>query len=1761
MNEQDFLYYLAIQERLSFEDLQKLSGFKSPIEQGIIEGVFTQEEISQWMSVYILEQNTEKINKNSESLLGKRPFEQIAPTEILKREELIEKEEATTDLSEREELRFSSQILLDFQKRYKVLSTLGEGGMSVVQEVYDRLLGREVALKRVKLNPEGQRNKTQQMLLWRLNQEAEITAILEHPNIVPLYEMQQRDEHEICFTMRKIKGKTLRQVIQEEQEKREAGLQWNEAFFLSIFLKVGDAVAYAHAKGVIHRDLKPSNIMVGAFGEVYVVDWGIAKKYKETASPSVTTSSVKFKFQSSHDQTVGGLGTRGYMAPEQQQEASQVSPQADIYALGMILREGYTGLSPLEELKNKMNQDLLQFKEKKAGTLDSPFRELKIPLDIQAIEKKACAFLPEARYFSVSDLQRDIESYLQNTQVSARSYSYRERFLKWMQRKQRALKFFLGIFVSVLGVAFLFSFFYSYQTQQRYDFFYQKSQHYADRASTLEASATERIVPLLEGLRYIHQALSLFPHATEALQLQQQLSQEVVETACETQQYSLAEYIASSWTIRSPQDRILQEDFFKKIEERRFAVKQKHLERFNFWKTRLQQTLLEQGEREEALLEISKMEEDEVYENLVLLVQEALKYFFQEKEHSPLQTVYYRTMTLALSKQQRSKSSPFFWESFRQSSDLLRNRYLEALPPLKEKEALEYLLIVAQGLRDSKIPFKAEAFEKIRQQLHSFPVFFEASFSVFRDLTVLDAQRVARNATEYFHRAYARGVQKDFQGALHDYTQAIELQASFGEAYYKRGQIRSEMQQYRQALQDYHFALQLNPELTEIYESRASVYEKREEWTLALNDYQVLLKQGKTPFYFQGKRGDILWTLQRFEEALTAYEQALALSPPLEKLPLQWYFRQGQFYFQKKQWDKALPHFQKVVDSDPSTLHREWWFQTYLARAQAYQAEEKWDLALKDWSQILQWNPQYPEAFLARAQIYEELQEDQNALDEYYRLLQFFPAFRPALIQRGQFYFQRGFAKEALKDYTQALQQEQIPDLMLLEKRGILQETQGNEEAALLDYSYGLLYDPFHLSLLKQRARLLKKQRKYQEALYDYQQATLLPQEESSYDEIAFACSEIYFQQKDWKKVLESSTPLCNRLKPHLQSLFLRGYSFAYLKQNPYPPFLQVHLAFSRQEIQEKEWFFQQIRSGLQDPLPSISFLSLCLLGQLSFVWEPQKISVLDLLRAEELWEKEIERIEKQWGKPLPSLSVLKEELKSFEEKRQIAAIQELEYLGEPALPLLISLLKDPKENLRFEATQVLSRLNPEPSLLEPVLMAFLQHKEPYWRKRVLVLFQTLSVDFALPSLIKALQEESVEAVRLEIVSILGILGRAEALPALIPLLRQSPSPLLYKTRESLKKIIKYEGDATLSFLLKTFKQEEANVKIEILNALRDPLFSHKEAFALFSKTLKEPHVSLRESLFDFFSEAHTDCIPFVLGLLEEKSPYFEEKLPLFLALLLQKAPQYLSLLEKKLGDKDPFVRQRALETLSKMGVSGTRLYPAVLTLLEDSNKRIVKEALEALGALGNPQALPFLIKALEDRDKRNPIRLTAIRALAKLKAENTIPLLLTLLESSKEPAERAVSAYAIGNIGMTTLFQLNQFLDLFEKEEQDLELQHIFRQVLILNGKKEDLFPLALGIAQRMRRSKKAPFRNQLIFILGELGNNAKTAVPELIEHLALEPEVSNRYATIQAFSKIGKEATQKSIPLLLEMLKNEKDEDFKEKIFKLLHDFFQEK
>lgn len=332
--------------------------------------------------------------------------------------------------------------------RYEVLDVLGKGGMGIVQSVYDHLIGREVALKRIKLDKNNveQLSEKQKVYLWRLFIEASITANLEHPNIIPLYDIQEEENEEFFFTMRKVEGETLRNIFQKQ---KNGVLDYTEKELISIFLTVCDAISYAHSRGVIHRDLKPENIMVGKFGEVYVMDWGIAKKIKEsnrektrleTLVERKLTAVLEIKNQYNY-RTAGAIGTVGYMAPEQLENSSQSTPQSDIYSLGKILRECFTYISPLEELKKEIECNSEKQKKKIFYLM-----EKKIPTEIQGIILKATSIKKNSRYYVVERLAKEVTDYYKNQdqkfiQLSSQKVVQSQNHWKW---------FFSGMLLSLI---------------------------------------------------------------------------------------------------------------------------------------------------------------------------------------------------------------------------------------------------------------------------------------------------------------------------------------------------------------------------------------------------------------------------------------------------------------------------------------------------------------------------------------------------------------------------------------------------------------------------------------------------------------------------------------------------------------------------------------------------------------------------------------------------------------------------------------------------------------------------------------------------------------------------------------------------------------------------------------------------------------------------------------------------------------------------------------------------------------------------------------------------------------------------------------------------------------------------------------------------------------------------------------------------------------------------------------------------------------
>lgn len=238
------------------------------------------------------------------------------------------------------------------QERYEVLGELGRGGMGTVWRVFDHRLKRELALKSVNTEWLGSAS-----VLSRFVEEAQATSQLQHPGIVPVYDLELHPNGHCFFTMKIIEGRTLTEVIQEYHrgletnslQRTTSSTSWSLRQLLDALRRVCEAVAYAHSRGVLHRDLKPHNVMLGLHGEVLVLDWGLVKV--KHARPSAHEGVMTERAEARLHETVFGAvqGTPSYMPPEQAAgDQDQLGPHSDIYSLGAILYEILAGRPPVQ---------------------------------------------------------------------------------------------------------------------------------------------------------------------------------------------------------------------------------------------------------------------------------------------------------------------------------------------------------------------------------------------------------------------------------------------------------------------------------------------------------------------------------------------------------------------------------------------------------------------------------------------------------------------------------------------------------------------------------------------------------------------------------------------------------------------------------------------------------------------------------------------------------------------------------------------------------------------------------------------------------------------------------------------------------------------------------------------------------------------------------------------------------------------------------------------------------------------------------------------------------------------------------------------------------------------------------------------------------------------------------------------------------------------------------------------------------------------
>jgi serine/threonine protein kinase len=294
-------------------------------------------------------------------------------------------------------------------ERYSVTEEIGRGGMGTVYLALDTELGREVAIK----VPHVAMSTT---LERRLQTEARVLARLEHPGIVPIHDVGRLADGRLFYVMKHVRGRTVREYVRGVAEINDA---------LRIFERICEPVAFAHARGCIHRDLKPENVMVGSFGEVMVMDWGVARMESgpEPAGPAAPSSAPS----ATHPGTI--VGTIGFMAPEQASGAADaVDQRADIYGLGAIL------------------YSLLLHEAPGADAASAILRRREVPRPLRAICARALATNPRDRYWTVSALADDVAQYRTGGRVAA----YRENLLERSMRVARTYRVAIALMVTYL---------------------------------------------------------------------------------------------------------------------------------------------------------------------------------------------------------------------------------------------------------------------------------------------------------------------------------------------------------------------------------------------------------------------------------------------------------------------------------------------------------------------------------------------------------------------------------------------------------------------------------------------------------------------------------------------------------------------------------------------------------------------------------------------------------------------------------------------------------------------------------------------------------------------------------------------------------------------------------------------------------------------------------------------------------------------------------------------------------------------------------------------------------------------------------------------------------------------------------------------------------------------------------------------------------------------------------------------------------------
>jgi len=866
--------------------------------------------------------------------------------------------------------------------RFTGATMVARGGMGAILEARDPDLRRTVALKVMLSGPGASEGERQKFL-----SEARITSQLEHPNIVPVHELGVDAADQQYFCMKLVRGKSLADVLYDLADDGTAAVIAARIGLLNDFLKICDGVAFAHSKGVIHRDLKPANVMTGEFGEVLVMDWGLAKVLGQPETQGPSSDSSSRAIDTEQDPALATLdgdlfGTPAYMSPEQASSRwSTVDARSDIHALGGIL---YTILTLEPPYSGIRTEELIA--QARRGEVVPPTRaapSLQIPYELEAVAMKAMAPEATARYGTVELMQADIVAYLEGRVLSAAHYNPVQLVIKWVRR-------YKGLVGAVLLLLFVITSALVRVTQERNkavaarkriaarislekyqrkivetrSYFYVKEIDLLKRLAELDQALTEletlskkpayRDDPLLWRLLGIGSYYLGRPHKAEA----------ALRKAANL----------------SPQDLWVRYYLGRIYIERGFVIQLKggrsnvnvaaHLEGMEVMRKATQefnsQVTTWEGARE-------------IDRHLVRTLLASSNMHKQEK-------------TMALCKDGVARFAGQFgvenywvlmaWRS--PDHKIMLERFDKALR-IRPHDAMA---LVGRAYA--------------RQRLGDLP---GAERDLTRALKIIPRSEVALS-----NRGVIRRMRNKFQAAMADFDTAIEIDPSFAAAFNNRAMVYYDTRRYAEAAADCLRAIALKPRLATAHSNLGLAYRKLGRLAEAETAVGEAIKLRPKSGHSYYERALVRFDRKNAKGGVRDLSQVIRLNPRHE----QSLYLRGKVYVQNRYFNRGIADLSQAIQLSPAVPVY------YFERAIAYRRSGRRVKALADFGQAIKLGPTRAEYRYERAVCHELMRNGPKALADLDQAIKLDPKHGRALLSRGTARERLGNPRGALADYRGA---------------------------------------------------------------------------------------------------------------------------------------------------------------------------------------------------------------------------------------------------------------------------------------------------------------------------------------------------------------------------------------------------------------------------------------------------------------------------------------------------------------------------------------------------------------------------------------------------------------------------------------------------------------------------------------------------------------------------------------------------------------------